>query len=92
MTTLSITLQDEDKSFIETVVKSGRYLTESEVVADALAGFKVQEEIRKQRLASLKAKIQVGIDELDRGESAVWNVDEVKAKGRALLASQQAAA
>lgn len=92
MTTIAITLRDEDQSFIESAVKSGRYFTESEVVADALSSFKVQEEIRKQRLADLKAKIQVGIDELDRGESAEWNVEEIKAKGRALLASRQAVA
>lgn len=83
MTTLSITFQDEDKSFIETAVKSGRYLTESEVVADALASFKVYEEIRKQRFASLKAKIQVGIDQADRGEFAEFNLENFLAQRHA---------
>ena len=33
MTTVAISLKDEDQHFLEEVVKSGRYLSESEVVA-----------------------------------------------------------
>lgn len=85
MTTLRITFQDEDKSFIETAIKSGRYLTESEVVADALAEFKIHEEIRKRRFADLKAKIQVGIDQADRGDFVEFNAEDIKATGRKRL-------
>ena len=77
MTKVTITLKDEDQHFIETAMKSGRYLTESEAVANALS--------------ELRAKIMIGIEELDRGDSAERNVGEVKAEGRALLASRQSA-
>ncbi len=40
-------------------------------------------------LASPRAKVKVGVEQLDRGEGAEWNVDEVKAKGRALLAARR---
>jgi len=35
MTTVTITLRDEDREFIQSAMKSGRYVTESEAVADA---------------------------------------------------------
>jgi putative addiction module CopG family antidote len=92
MTKVMITLKDEDQHFIETAMKTGRYVTESEAVADAISELRAREELRQARLSELRAKVKVGIDQLDRGEGTEWNVAEVKAKGRALLASQKAAA
>jgi antitoxin ParD1/3/4 len=92
MTKVLITLRDEDQRFIETAVKSGRYVTESEAVADAIAELRAREELHQARFAALRAKIAVGIEQLDRGEGIEWNVDEMKAKGRASIASKQAAA
>ena len=89
MTTVTITLRDEDQRFIESAMKSGRYVTESEAVADALAELRAREELREARMADFRAKVLVGIDELARGEGSEWNVEEVKAKGRALLASRK---
>ena len=91
MTKVTITLRDEDQRFIETAMKTGRYVTESEAVADAISELRAREELHQARLSELRAKIQVGLDQLDRGECAEWNVEEVKAEGRALLASRQAA-
>ena len=75
MTTRSITLRDEHENLIQQALKSGRYLSESEVVAEALSEFQVHEEIRRAKFAELKAKIQVGIDELDRGETVEFNLE-----------------
>ena len=91
MTKVLITLKDEDQHFIETAMKTGRYVTESEAVGDALSELRAREEQHQTRLAELRAKIMIGIEELDRGDSAEWNVEEVKAEGRALLASRQTA-
>ena len=76
MTTRSITLRDEHESLIQQALKSGRFLSESEVVAEALSEFQVHEEIRRAKFAELKAKIQVGIDQLDRGETVEFNLAE----------------
>ncbi len=86
MKNLAITLQDEDVIFIENAIKSGRYLTESDVISFALAAFEVHEEIQKQRFVRLKAKIQLGIDQADRGEFAEFNLEDIKAQGRKRLA------
>jgi len=90
MTKVTITLKDEDQHFIETAMKSGRYVTESEAVADALSELRVREELHQARFAEFRAKIKVGLDQLERGEGIAWNVADVKAEGRALLASQKA--
>lgn len=92
MTTVTITLRDEDRHFIEAAMKTGRYVTESEAVGDAIAELRAREELRQARLGELRAKILVGVEQLDRGEGADWRVKEIKAKGRALLAARKASA
>ena len=92
MTTLTITLRDDDQHFIETALKSGRYVSENEIVADALAALRAREERRQARTAELRAKIKVGIDQLDRGECAEWSAEDVMAEGRRLLAARKASA
>ncbi len=88
MTTLAITLRDEHQKFVEEAVSSGRYTSESEVVADALAELKIREAVRQARMAELRAQVDVGLEELDRGEGEPWDVEAIKAEGRALLASR----
>ena len=73
-------------------MKSGRYVTESEAVSDAIAELRAREELHQARLTELRAKVMTGIEQLDRGEGAEWKVEEIKAEGRALLASRRASA
>jgi antitoxin ParD1/3/4 len=89
MTTVTITLRDEDRLFIETAMKAGRYVTESEAVSDAIAELRAREQLRQARLGELRTQVMVGIEQLDRGEGAPWDLDEVKAKGAALLESRK---
>lgn len=90
MKTVTITLRDEDRHFIEAAMKTGRYVTESEAVSDAIAELRAREELHQARLGELRAKVLVGIEQLDRGEGAEWSVEEVKAEGRVLLAAGKA--
>lgn len=92
MTTMTITLRDEDQHFIEKAMKTGRYVTESEAVSDAIAELRAREELHQARIADLRAKVLVGIEQLDRDEGAEWNVEDIKAKGQALLAARKNAA
>ena len=91
MTTHTITLRDEDQAFLLRAMKSGRYVSESEAVADAFAELRARENLRAARIAELREKVQAGVEQLDRGEGAVWNPEEIKAEGRALLAARKAA-
>ena len=91
MTTVAISLKAEDRSFLEEAMKTGRFFSESEVVAEALAEFRVREAIRRAKLDDLRAKVQVGIEQADRGEFIAFTAEDVKREGRQRLATQQAA-
>ncbi len=92
MTKVAITLKDEDRHFIETGMKTGRYVTASEAVTDAISELRAREKLRQARFAEFRARVKVGLDQLDRGEGIEWNGADVKTKSRALLASQKVAA
>lgn len=66
----------------------GRYFSESEVVAEALNEFEVHDEIRRAKSAELKAKIEVRIDELDRGETVEFNLEHFLAARHAELGAR----
>ena len=87
VTTVAIALKDEDQKFIEEAVKSGRYLSESEVVAEALSELKVREAIRRAKIDDLRARVQVGIEQADRGEFVEFTAEDVKAEGRKRLSA-----
>ena len=87
MTRVAITFKDEDKRFIEEAVKSGAYLTKSEVVAIALGLLKTREKLRETCRAELRKEIQKGIDQLDRGETVKFTARDIKREGRRLLAA-----
>jgi len=89
MTTIAITLKSDHENFIEEVVKSGSYITQSEVVAAALDLLKIREEVRKAHRQELKKEIQKGISELDRGETQEFTAADIKAEGRHLLNKHQ---
>lgn len=90
MTTITITLRDEDQSFIADAVKSGFYITKSEVVATALGLLKSREDLRQIRRAHLKREIQIGIDQLNRGEFAEFSATDIMRLGREKLATNNA--
>jgi antitoxin ParD1/3/4 len=65
---VNIPLTPELEQLVKDKVNSGRYHSVSEVMGEALRLLDERDRIREQRLAELKAKIQVGIEELERGE------------------------
>ncbi|MBG1268306.1 type II toxin-antitoxin system ParD family antitoxin [Nostoc sp. WHI] len=65
---MNISLTPELEQLVKDKVNSGRYHSVSEVMGEALRLLDERDRIREQRLAELKAKIQVGIEALDRGE------------------------
>ena len=85
MTTIAVTLREDHQKFIEAAVKSGRYVSENEVVAAAIAELKMQEELRQSRIAELRKEVQIGLDQLDRGEGVEWDMEAIRKKGEALL-------
>ncbi|MEH2399766.1 type II toxin-antitoxin system ParD family antitoxin [Nostoc sp.] len=65
---MNISLTPELEQLVKDKVSSGKYHSVSEVMGEALRLLEERDRIRDQRLAELKAKIQIGIEELERGE------------------------
>ncbi|MBD6619279.1 type II toxin-antitoxin system ParD family antitoxin [Komarekiella sp. 'clone 1'] len=60
-------LTPELEQLIYDKVNSGRYPTASEVIREGLRLLDERDRLAEARLKELKQKIQIGIEELDRG-------------------------
>ncbi|PHM09976.1 type II toxin-antitoxin system ParD family antitoxin [Nostoc sp. 'Peltigera malacea cyanobiont' DB3992] len=65
---MNVSLTPELEQLVKDKVNSGRYHSVSQVMGEALRLLDERDRVQEQRLAELKAKIQVGIEELERGE------------------------
>jgi antitoxin ParD1/3/4 len=65
---MNISLTPELERLVDEKVKSGRYASASEVIREGLRLLEEQEEIKHQRLAEIRQKIDRGLDQLDRGQ------------------------
>lgn len=89
---MNVSLTPEIEAFINRKVAGGTYATASEVVREAMRAFMDLDEIREKHLAQLRAEIEVGMAELERGEGVVFDeatLEEIKKRGRERLAQQQ---
>ncbi|MRT51351.1 MULTISPECIES: type II toxin-antitoxin system ParD family antitoxin [Enterobacteriaceae] len=79
--TMTVDVGDELREFIDSLVKSGDYRTQSEVLRDALR--LLREKQAESRLQALRDLLAEGISS---GEAVTWNKDvflkQVKAKTR----------
>lgn len=64
---MNISLTPELEQMVDDRVKSGRYASASEVIREGLRLLEEQEQIKQQRLADVRKKIDRGIEQLDRG-------------------------
>ena len=67
-TSLNVSLTPELEQFVQSRLASGRYQTASEVVREGLRLLEEREEARETALNEIRAKIQRGIEQADRGE------------------------
>lgn len=74
MTHVAVHLPDELNRFVQQSIASGAYHSTDEFFVSVLANLKEQAELElsdeeERRLDALRADIQLGVDQLDRGES-----------------------
>jgi antitoxin ParD1/3/4 len=72
---MNVSLTPELEQFVHQKVESGRYLSASEVVREALRLLEERDRLRELRLETLRREIAVGIRQSDRGE--VFDGEEV---------------
>jgi len=77
MATLSVNLPETLGGFVEDRVASGEFRDASEVVGAGLTLLKKRAEREQRKLERLRAAIQVGIDEIERGEGEVVEWDRL---------------
>jgi antitoxin ParD1/3/4 len=68
MTVMNISLTPELEQMVSDKVKSGRYASASEVIREGLRLLEEREQLKQQRLAEVRRKIDRGLEQLDRGE------------------------
>jgi antitoxin ParD1/3/4 len=93
---MNISLGAQWEGFIAENVKTGRYLSASEVVREGLRLLQEREQLRQIRLSELRREVDKGLEQIDRGESIELDeagmkrhLDEVKARGRRRLAGKR---
>jgi antitoxin ParD1/3/4 len=84
---MNVSLTPELEKLVNEEVKSGRYKSASEVVREGLRLIRLREE----KLKALRADIQEGIAELDRGEGipAEKVFAELRQKAKAMAKSKK---
>lgn len=90
--TMTVSLPAELEKFIEQSVKSGRFTSEGELLCEAIETLRTREEFRQFQLAGLRGKLREGVADLDAGRVAEWDGEDIKRRGRELLAARLAGA
>ena len=66
------------------MLESGRYESPSEIVGAALRLLDEWDRIQEPRLAEFKRDVRLGLEQLDRGESAPLDIEAIKVRARML--------
>lgn len=65
---MNVSLTPELEQFVQEKVKSGRYLSASEVVREALRLLEDRDHIQQIKLETLRKEIRVGVEQIERGD------------------------
>lgn len=88
MTQLAVNVPEELGNFIEASVAAGDFAGHNELIAQALYSFRDQHELDRIKLERLRKDIQVGLDQIERGE-VVTDFDAGEFLGQMKLRRQQ---
>jgi antitoxin ParD1/3/4 len=79
---MKVSLDPELERFVEEKVRAGQYQSADEVVNSAVDMLRQQETLSAEDIAELRREIAIGLEQLDRGESASWDAAALKDKLR----------
>ena len=85
---MNVSLTPHLDAFVRGKVETGRYTSSSEVVREALRLLEQFEGVQQTRVAALRADVQHAVGQVERGETALFDADEIKREGRARLAQR----
>lgn len=81
---MTISLTPDLQQYVDNQVRDGRFASADAAVAEAVRMMKEREE----KLAWLRREVQKGVDQLDRGEGAPLDIEEIKAEVRGKYAAR----
>jgi antitoxin ParD1/3/4 len=79
---MNVSLSPELELFVNEKVRAGQYQTADEVINSALSVLQQQETLSAEDIGELRKEIAIGIEQLERGESAPWDAAVMKDKLR----------
>ncbi|MFT6422741.1 MAG: antitoxin ParD1/3/4 [Thalassolituus sp.] len=85
---MNVSLTPLLENYVKQKVAAGLYSSVSEVMREALCLLQERDAIKEMKLAVLRRDLQEGIDELDQGKGTLLDMDDIKAKARALKESR----
>lgn len=65
---MNVSLTPELEQFVQEKVKSGRYLSASEVVREALRLLEERDRIQQIKLETLRKEIMIGVEQIEHGD------------------------
>ncbi|GLK55886.1 antitoxin ParD1/3/4 [Methylopila capsulata] len=77
MPTMNVSLTSKMADFVAREVASGDYASASELVRDALRLLQREREIEREKIEALRAAIDVGWRQADRGEFSELDLDAI---------------
>jgi len=87
--TMNVSLTPTLESYVKQKVKAGMYNSVSEVVREALRLLEERDTMQAMKLEALRADINHGIESLEDGEGKALDVEDIKVRGRAILAASK---
>ncbi len=92
---MNISLTPELDSYVQQKVQTGMYHSASEVIREGLRLLREQDQVRQARLIQLRQDVDLGRDQVSRGEYTEYTAAsikdlaaEIKSKGRKSLAQR----
>jgi len=90
---MNISLTPELDTYVQQKVQTGMYHSASEVIREGLRLLREQDQLRQARLVQLRQDVDLGSQQIARGEYTEYTTDtvkdlaaEIKRKGRKMLA------
>lgn len=95
---MNVKLTPEQEALVKQKIESGQYDAPEEVIDHAFGLLREEDAVHRLRFEELRAKIQVGIDQLERGEYETYDsasvqelLEGIKARTETRLASESKA-
>lgn len=79
---MNVNLGESFDRFVEDLLRSGEYQSQSEIVREGLRLLKEREELRRVRIEEIKKQVAAGIKEADSGRLSRLDIEETKRRAK----------